>query len=148
MTPFKNKDVQQVYQAYAPAKKQALLALRELVFEVAGAHEKIGEIEEALKWGQPSFLTKTGSTIRLDQIKSDKIKDSEKGSEKDSEDVSPRIVMYFICTTHLVDRFSEIYPDTFSYEGGRAIHFEIGKPFDIDALKHCIAMALTHKLKN
>lgn len=135
MRPFKNKDVQQVYQAYAPAKKQALLALRELVFEVAGSQEKIGEIEEALKWGQPSFLTKTGSTIRIDKV-------------KDSENVSPRIVMYFICTTHLVDRFSEIYPDTFKYEGGRAIHFEIGKPFDIDALKHCIAMALTHKLKN
>ncbi|PCH50502.1 MAG: hypothetical protein COC17_05045 [Hyphomicrobiales bacterium] len=106
------------------------MALRELVFQVAGSHDTIGEIEEALKWGQPSFLTKTGSTIRIDKI-------------KDSE----QIAIYFICTTHLVDKFSDIYPDTFNYQSGRAIHFEIGKPYDIDALKHCIAMALTNKLK-
>ena len=134
MTPFKNSIVQEVYEAYMPAQKQALMALRELVFETANAHDKIGEVEEALKWRQPSFLTKTGSTIRIDKI-------------KDSEDVA----MYFICTTHLVDRFREIYSDTFNYVNGRAIYFEIGKPFkksgDKEALKHCIAMALTHKLK-
>lgn len=134
MTPFKNTAVEDFYNAYAPKQKQALMVLRELVYEVANENDTIGEIEEALKWGQPSFLTKTGSTIRIDKI-------------KDSENISPRIVMYFICTTHLVDRFCEIYPDTFNYQGGRAIHFEIGKPFDIDALKHCIAMALTNKLK-
>ncbi|PCH50058.1 MAG: hypothetical protein COC17_06645 [Hyphomicrobiales bacterium] len=134
MTPFKITAVEDVYNAYVPKQKHALLALRELVFEVAKENDKIGKIEEALKWGQPSFLTKTGSTIRIDKI-------------KDSEKISPHIAMYFICTTHLVDRFSEIYPDTFSYVGGRAIHFEIGAPYDSDALKHCIAMALTYKLK-
>lgn len=129
MTPFDNTAVQEVYEAYAPAQKQALMALRELVFKVASANDEIAKIEEALKWGQPSFLTKTGSTIRIDKI-------------KDSEDIA----MYFICTTHLVDRFAEIYPDTFSYVGGRSIHFEIGKSFDTEALKHCIAIALTYKL--
>lgn len=134
MTPFKNSTVQEVFEAYSPAQKQALLALRELVFETANAQDEIGDIEEALKWGQPSFLTKTGSTLRIDKV-------------KDSENICPRVAMYFICTTHLVDRFSEIYPDTFHYEGGRAIQFEIGKPYDKQALKHCIAIALTHKLK-
>lgn len=131
MTPFVNSSVENVYNDYAPDQKKALLELRELVFETANELQKVEEVEEALKWSQPSFITKTGSTIRIDKI-------------KDSEDVA----MYFICTTHLVDKFSDVYPGVFNYVKGRSIYFEIGKPYDKEALKHCIGMALTYKLKN
>lgn len=130
MTPFTNATVEEVYDAYAPIQRKALLELRELVFETGNELQKVGEIEEALKWSQPSFITKTGSTIRIDKI-------------KDSEDVA----IYFICTTHLVDKFSDIYPNVFNYVKGRSIYFEAGKSYDKEALKHCISMALTYKLK-
>ncbi|MFK7902088.1 MAG: DUF1801 domain-containing protein [Nitratireductor sp.] len=131
MTPFKDKSIEELYMAYAPDQRKALLEFRELIFQAANENNRVGKIEEALKWGQASFLTKTGSTIRIDKI-------------KDSQDVA----MYFICTTHLVDSFREIYPDTFNYVKGRSLYFAINQPYDQDALKHCITMALTHKLKS
>ncbi len=47
-----------------------LLFLRELIYDTAARIEGVGPLEEALKWGQPSFLTsesKSGSLIRVDQ---------------------------------------------------------------------------------
>jgi len=51
--------------------RQRLLALRWLILDTAAATAGVGRIEEALKWGQPSYLTtnpKSGSTIRIDQV--------------------------------------------------------------------------------
>ena len=31
--------------------------LRQLIFETAAATEVVGELEETLKWGEPSYLT-------------------------------------------------------------------------------------------
>ena len=53
--------------------KSKLLALRRLIFATAKATEGVGALEEALKWGQVSYLTsetKSGSTIRIDRVKS------------------------------------------------------------------------------
>jgi hypothetical protein len=58
--------------AYPKPVKAKLLALRRLIFDTAKATEGVGALEEALKWGQPSYLTtdtKSGSTIRIDQVK-------------------------------------------------------------------------------
>lgn len=85
-----------------------------------------------MKWGQPSFIAKpksVGSTVRID---------------KKGDGVS----VYFICTTGLVERFRDIYPDTFNYIGNREIHFGPDDVFPEEELSHCISMALTyHKNK-
>lgn len=109
-----------------------LLALRDLILKTATETEGVGQIEETLKWGQPSFLTakpKSGSTIRLDAVD------------------DTHYALYFICHTHLVDKFRELYPDAFTYNGNRALVFEIGQNLPVPELKHCIAMALTYHLK-
>lgn len=53
-----------------PASVQPKLAhLRRLIFFVAAQDERIGELEETLKWGVPAYLTsvsKSGTTIRID----------------------------------------------------------------------------------
>lgn len=106
--------------------------LKALIFEAAAQNEQIGPLEESLKWGQPSFTPKRkniGSSVRLSKV----------------DDAT--VGMYFICTTKLVDRFRELYPQAFDYRDGRALLFVAGQDYDREALKHCIAMALTHKLK-
>lgn len=131
MTPFTDSTIQDKMESYPAAQKPKLLAMRELVYKSAAEQEKVGEISESLKWGQPTFSTKTGSPIRIDKI-------------KDSENIAA----YFICTTKLVDRFREIYPDNFKYVGNRSIEFSLNEDFDEEALSHCFAMALTYKLNS
>jgi hypothetical protein len=62
-----------VFDAYPKPVKAKLLDLRRLIFETAKATRGVGALQETLKWGQPSYLTpetKSGSTIRIDQVKS------------------------------------------------------------------------------
>lgn len=116
------------------ACRPALRRLRQLVLDTASRTAGVGEIVECLKWGQPSFVTenpKSGSTIRIDAIRGR----------------SDAVAMYFICTSGLVERFREQYPGTFNYEGNRALVFRIGDDLPEAELAHCIAMALTSKLK-
>src|SRR4051794_669097 len=89
--------VDAVFAAYPRPVKAKLLALRRLILDAAKATEGVGAVEEALKWGQPSYLTtasKSGSTIRIDQVKAE----------------AGQYAVYFHCQTNLVETFREIYP--------------------------------------
>src|ERR1700759_5027745 len=66
--------VDAVFSAYPKPLKAKLLALRRLIFDTARTTKGVGALQETLKWGQPSYLTKdtrSGSTIRIDRVKSD-----------------------------------------------------------------------------
>ena len=52
-----NPAVDAVFGAYPKPVKAKLLALRRLIFDTADTTEGVGALEEALKWGQPSYLT-------------------------------------------------------------------------------------------
>lgn len=106
--------------------------LRTLIAEAAQSDERIGPLEENIKWGQPSFTPKrrnVGSSVRL----------------QNNDDGTMSLM--FICHTHLVERFAELYPTELSYDGNRAIVVDPTKLFDREAAKHCIALALRYKLK-
>ena len=121
------------FAAYPNTVQPKLNALRELILEVAATSETITELEETLKWGEPSYLVKKGSTIRIDW----KIKTPE------------QYAMYFKCTSKLVTTFREVYGDTFTYEKNRAILFQLDEKVPKKELKECISMALNyHSLKN
>ena len=110
------------------------MRLRELIFAVAKATPNVGEIEETLKWGEPAYVTaisKTGSTIRIAWKKS----------------MPKQYAMYFICTTNLVATFRTLFPQDFQYEGNRAIVFDQDHTVPLDALRFCIAAALTYHQK-
>jgi hypothetical protein len=126
-----NPEVLATFEAYPESTKNKLLFLRQLIFEVAAETDGVGEIEETLKWGQISYLTpetKSGSTIRIDQVDAD----------------AGQYAMYFHCRTTLVDSFKQLYPDEFEYGGNRSILFEKEDDIPVDALKQCIAQALTY----
>lgn len=117
------------------SQKAALAALRQMVLEVGHGLNEVNQVSESLKWGQPSFEAtnpKTGSPIRMDALKN-----SETG-----------YALYFICTTTLVRQFREQYGDQLEFEGNRAIIFDAEKELPKEAVKHCIAMALTYRKNN
>jgi hypothetical protein len=131
--PFNDPAVAAVFDAYPPELKARLFRLRDLIFETAAETDGVGAIEETLKWGQPSYLTpetKSGTTIRIDKLKSD----------------DGRTALFFHCQTHLVDTFREIFRDDLEFEGNRAIILDAAEELPEAPLRHCIAMALTYHL--
>ena len=124
------KDVEAVFRAYAPAMRAKLMRLRGIILATAAKMDGVGEIAETLRWGQPSYVAKGGSTIRIDAVK------NEPG----------RYAMYFICHTDLIARFREHYPQL-EYGGNRSILFHTRERIPEDALRHCVSMALTYKKK-
>ena len=52
--------------------------------------------------------------------------------------------MFVNCKTTLLDSYRLLYPDTFQFEGQRAVIFSTGSPPPEAALRHLIALALTY----
>jgi hypothetical protein len=122
--------VEAVFDAYPKPVKARLLALRRLIFDTAKTTSGVGALEETLKWGQPSYLTpetKSGSTIRIDQVK------------------PGQYAVYFHCQTNLVETFRELYPEL-RYGGNRSILLDAQEKLPEAALRHCVALALTYHL--
>ncbi|HWV14893.1 MAG TPA: DUF1801 domain-containing protein [Cellvibrio sp.] len=128
LNKIENPMVSAVFQAYSPEARKKLLALRQLVLDTAAFHQ-LGELEETLKWGEPSYIARGGSTIRMNC----------KASSPDS------YALYFNCKTNLVETFRELYPDLFQYQGNRAIVFTLEEEVPAVPLAHCILLALTYK---
>ena len=70
------------------------------------------------------------------------------GADQCAEGSADRYGAYFHCQTTLLESFRHLYPEAFSYEGARAILFRVGEPYPVDALKHCLRLALTYHLKD
>ena len=130
---IESAEVAAVFETYPKEIKSKLMSLRQLIFDVASRTNGVGELEETLKWGQPSYLTtqtKSGSLIRIDQIKSQEGK----------------YAMFFHCQTTLVDTFKEMYRGQFEFGGNRSIIFDIKNKVPVKELSHCVSMALTYHL--
>jgi hypothetical protein len=130
---FRDPAVDAVFSAYPKPLKEKLLALRRLIFETARTTRGVGALQETLKWGQPSYLTpqtNSGSTIRIDQVKS----------------AAGRYAVYFHCQTNLVETFRELYPTQLRFEGNRSIVLDVKDELPQAELRHCVALALTYHL--
>ena len=131
MIAFENQAVKDVFDAYPDHVRPRMMFLRQLIFKTASEIEAVGQLEETLKWGEPSYLTaetKSGSTIRIDW------KSRQPG----------KYAMYFICHTNLVNTFREIYSDQLMFDGNRSIVFNLEEDLPVDEVAHCISMALTY----
>ncbi len=120
-----NNAISEKFKSYPPQARKQLSVLRKLIFDVA-KREGINDLEETLKWGEPSYVCATGSTLRIDW----------------KPKAPDRYSIFFNCNSSLVETFREIYPDTFNYQGNREIFFLIGQPLPVVELKQCIAAAL------
>lgn len=116
------------FDAYPENIRPKMLKLRRLILEVADEIENLTEVEETLKWGEPSYLTKKGSTLRMDW----------------KSKTPNQYAMYFKCTSKLVPTFKTLFPTQFTYEGNRAIIFDLEEKIAEEELKACILAALTY----
>lgn len=128
MAAINNPDVAEAFNRYPKPIRENLMFLRQLVLDAASETEGVGTVEETLKWGEPSYVTKGGSTIRMGW----------------KESAPHRYALYFHCRTKLVGTFKELYKDELRFEGNRAIVLEEDDEIPMEELKHCISLALTY----
>ena len=128
-----SKEVEAIINSYPPKACEKLTALRALILCTAKETEGVDKLLETTKWGEPSYLTTSGSTIRMDW------------KQKTPE----YYYLYFICSTELVRTFKLIFGDELQFEGNRAIQLELDEAIPIDAIRKCIQLAMRyHKLKH
>ena len=113
------------------ALAEKLIQLRKLILETACDNPAIGP----LKWGEPAFLTSStgsGTTVRINR-------------HKKSDD---KYALYVHCQTDLIERYKQLYKDKLNFDGNRAVVFDVKDELPIDAISHCIVMALTYHLRS
>lgn len=129
---MENEKVKSILDGYPDHITERLYELRQLIIDVAEKTVGVDKLMETIKWAEPSYVTKTGSTIRLDW------------KAKTPEDY----FLFFICSTELVSTFKFIFGDELKFEGKRAIVLSF-KPLPKDSLTRCIQLALTyHRVKH
>lgn len=127
-----NPQVELVFANYPDFVRTRMQELRELIVETAKETEGITMLEETLKWGEPSYLTRHGSTLRIDW-----------------KPKTPDLyAMYFKCTSRLIETFRTVFKDKLVFEGNRAVVFQLDAKVPKKELKECIRAAfLYHKVK-
>ncbi|WP_027553233.1 hypothetical protein [Bradyrhizobium sp. Cp5.3] len=126
------REVGRAFDAFPAPISRRLLQVRALIFATAAAHEEVGRLTEALKWGEPAYLTEetgSGSTIRLGRV-------------KDSE----LAAILFNCRTTLVDTFRERFAEHFEYRQTRALLLPVSGALPKQPLSICLSLALTYHL--
>ena len=127
MTPDMPAEVRAAFDAFAPLARAGLLQLRDLILAQAADLPQVGPISEALRWGQPAYLTsqtKAGSTLRLGVPK------------------SGGFALFVHCQTSLIADFRAVAGDRFRYEGQRAVLFARAGDLQPDLLALLIRRAL------
>lgn len=133
VNPINHPAVRSVFDSYPAPMRERLLFLRQLIYTAAAEADDIGAVTETTKWGQPSYIAKKGSTIRLGW----------------GEKRPDHYAVYFTCNTTLVETFKELYRHSFTFEGKRAIVFHKDDVVPINELKHCLTLAFRyHRMKH
>lgn len=123
--------VHDTFQKHPEAVRQTLLQLRELIVQVHADDTELGELQEVLRWNQPTYLTQkpvTGTMIRLGMTKEGKA------------------AMFFHCGTTLVERFRAQYTHLFEFEGNRGLILVHPVNDTLEELTRCIRQALRYKI--
>lgn len=123
----------EVFDNYSKGIKKSLLEVREIVLKTAAQNKEIGELDEVLRWGQPTFLTrktKSGTMIRIDQIKNE----------------DHKIGIFFHCQSRVIEMIKLKYGDKLDYDGNRGVLFDTSKRLPKRVIKDCAFLALRYNL--
>jgi hypothetical protein len=132
--PFTDPKVAEAFDAYPQKIRTRLMFMRALIFDIARKTEGVGELEETLKWGQPSYLTTqsgSGTTIRLDQLAA----------------LKGKYEICVHCQTTLVGPFKKQYGDEFTYDANRGLVLDADDDVPLEEMSHFIYLALTYHLR-
>ncbi|MFT7594104.1 MAG: hypothetical protein ACI8R4_001422 [Paracoccaceae bacterium] len=118
--PFAHPDIAAAFDAVAdPLARGGMARLRALILEAAADLPQIGRLEEALRWGQPAYLTPdtmAATTLRLGVPK------------------VARIALFEHCRSSLISDFTAAFPAWDRVEGSCAVLFDA--PAQIDSNRH------------
>jgi hypothetical protein len=110
-----------------------MMHLRDLTINTAKSIDGVNRLTESLKWGEPSYRSNHGSTIRMDW------------KPKNPE----YCALYFQCTTSLISTFKTIYGEELQFEGKRAILLDVKDQIPDKIIIQCLSMALNyHRVKH
>ena len=124
---FDDPHVAAAFAALAAPLQPPLLALRALIYDVAGDLP----LSETLKWGEPAYrprAPRTGTTIRINALR---------GS-------TTHYALFVPCQTNLIEIYRDLYADHLSFEGKRAIILSVADALPEAMMRHCIALALSY----
>jgi len=110
--------------------QHALWECRALFHDIAHKAE-VGTLDEALKWGQPSWRPikpRTGSTLRMDW----------------NPTFPNRLSLFVDCKTDLAARMQDLYPDLPENDGQRHLAIALDKPLPQQAIAHLADMTFTY----
>ena len=128
--PLSPRSVSDVVANWPKDAQRRFQQLCAVVHEVAAGDPRVAPLTETLKWGEPSFLTKTGTTLRI----------AWKAKTPDE------IGLFVIFRTDLLDQTRSLYPDAFRYEGTRALFLSLAAPIPEQAVAHLASRTQTYKL--
>ncbi len=130
--PFEKPAVEAVYDGFPPDMRAIAMQLRGLIFGVAAETPAVGRVEEALRWGQPSYLTpdtKSGSTLRIGLAK------------------QGGCGIFAHCATDIISTYAATFPGCDKVEGNRAVIFNAQSEIVRDRLRLLVFHGLTYHLK-
>ena len=127
---FQTPAIKAKFDTFDPVHRDALLALRGLIFDVAGTLH-VGRIEESLKWGQPSYNTPdthAATPIRLSVTK------------------AGDIGIFTHCQSTVMGDFRNTAPPDMRFDGNRALHLDPSELLPLGDITPLIRAALTYRL--
>ena len=126
MNPDLEPGVAAVVLGYPEAVRERVLELRRLLYDVADELE-VGAIDEKLRWGEPGFRVKGGTTVRLHC----------------KHPASGKVGFFVPCSTDLAASYRARHPEL-EIEGDRVVWLPLEGPLPEEALRDCIALAWTY----
>lgn len=126
MRVFQDPTVEAAFEEFAADTQTGALALRDLIFATAQDMQPSAPVTEALRWGQPAYLSPKGTTIRL-------------GGHK-----STRFALFVHCQTRLIGDFTSAFPGSDRIDGSRAVLFDRIEQIDPNRHSWLIARALAY----
>lgn len=120
------KDIQGALDQAPPAAREGMLALRDLIFQVAGETPGATPLVETLKWGQPAYIAPKGTALRLGVPK------------------TGAFALFVHCQSKVIPTFREMVGGEFRFEKSRAVLFEDLADIKPDLLSSMIRHALTY----
>lgn len=126
MTPLPPPEIQAAFDKFSPDERKKLLVVRRLIFECAAA---IGAnpVAESLRWGQPSYLVKNGSSLRL-------------GIGKTGQ-----AAIFAHCQSSIISNFATVFGADFQLDGTRAVYLDQVEQGVLEKLRFLILHGLQYK---
>jgi len=129
---FSSNEVADVFAGFDDCARDGSLHLRGLIFDCAAEMPEVGLVQEALRWGQPAYLTpvtKSGSTLRLGVPK------------------TGGFAIYAHCQTDIISTYASQFDGLDRIEGNRAVVFDDVAQVDDARISLLIKHALRYHIK-